>query len=114
MGITKEQKTLKVFSVIALIFGIIGIIFAILMFVLGGAAVGNVEAITSETGVTAEDVGKFTGVFIVSGITTLFSGIFNVINSVVLKRVAKNAAKYKGALIITIISFFFCYFFVRF
>ncbi|MBQ1631070.1 MAG: hypothetical protein II181_05985 [Firmicutes bacterium] len=104
---SSEQKALGVFSVLALIFGIIGIIFGVAVIAMSGLAVGNAGSLISDVGVTAEQIGMFSGLFIGMGIILILSGIFNLINWRALKKVSRDATKYKMAMVVTIISLVF-------
>ena len=101
---SKGQKTLKTFSIVSLIFGLIALVLGALMLLGSGAALGNVDSIVSEAGVTTEEVAEFSGVFIVTGIATILRGIANVVDWAFLKRVAKDATKYKPAWIVSLIT----------
>ena len=105
MNVSKEQKALKVFGIISLVFGIIGLIFAIFFLIGGGVAAGNIDSITSEAGVAAEDVGKFSALFIMTGISGIFRSIVNIIDWYCLNKVSKDATQYKPAWIVTMTSF---------
>jgi hypothetical protein len=104
MDVSKEQKTLKVFSIISLVFGILALVLGALMLFGSGMALGNVDQITSEAGVTTDELAEVSGVFIVAGLVSLFSGITNILDWVFLKRVAADATKYKPAWIVTLVS----------
>ncbi|MBR2788887.1 MAG: hypothetical protein IKD94_06950 [Erysipelotrichaceae bacterium] len=104
MEISNEQKALKVFSIISLVFGIIALVFGVMMIVGGGIAAGKIEEITSDTAATAEQVGEFSALFIVTGLFTIFSAVTNIIDWILLKRVSKDATKYKPAWIVTLCS----------
>ena len=108
MDVSKEQNTLKVFSIISLVCGILGLIAGALMLFGSGLALGNVDQITTEAGVTTEELAEFSGVFIVIGLITVFTGITNIIDWVFLKRVAADATKYKPAWIVSLISLVLC------
>ena len=104
MDVSKEQRLLKVFAIVTLIFGIVSLLFGILMIAGGGIAISNVQEITSDTTASAEEVAEFSAVFIIGGLVTIFSGITDIIDWAFLKRVAKDATKYKPAWVISIIS----------
>ena len=106
MEITKEQKQLKVLSSISLIFGLVGVVLGAFMLIAGIAAISQAEKIITDAAVSAEDLGKFSGLFIGTGIIELIVGICSIINWSVLKKVAKDATKYKPAWTITL--FVFC------
>lgn len=101
---TKEQKLLGTFGTIALVFGLIGLLASVGMLFFGGAALGNADTIINESSATAEDLGKVSGVFLFTGLATLSRSIFNFINWICLKRVSKDATKYKGAQTVTLIT----------
>ena len=104
MDVSKEQKALKVFSIISLIFGIIGLVFGVMMIVGGGVAAGNLNEIVSDTSATAEEVGEFSALFIITGLFAVLSAVTNIIDWFLLKRVANDATKYKPAWIVTLFS----------
>lgn len=105
MDVSREQKILKIFSTISLVLGLLGVIGGILMLATGGLALGNAEAIMNDTAAKAEDLGKFSGFFIGTGVITIIAGIISLIDWSALKKVAKDATKYKPALILTMCSF---------
>ena len=101
---TRDQQSLKTFSVISLIIGLVGLVLGAILLFTGGAALGNAEAIMHDTTVTADDLGKFSGYFIGSGVVTALAGIASMVDWAVLKKVANDATKYKPALYVTIVS----------
>lgn len=101
---TKEQKTLNVFAIISLVAGIIGILSALLIFVFGGVAVGNAGEIASQGAGTAEEVTNAGIAAIGSGIATLITGIVQLVDWAMLKKLVNDATKYKGAQTLTTIG----------
>ena len=104
MDVSKEQKQLKVFSIISLVFGILALIGGALMLFGSGIAIGNVESITTEAGVTQDEVVEFSAVFIVTGLITLLRGVCDIVDWAFLKKVANDATKYKPAWIVSLIT----------
>ena len=104
---TKEQKLLKVFSIIALCAGIIAILAGIASMVFGGVALGNSQQIVNETIATSEDIGKFGGIFLGAGIGSIIAGVLNLVNWNFLKKVSVDATQYKPAWILTLIGLAF-------
>ena len=104
---TKEQKTLKTFSVLELIFAIMYIIFALVMIFGGGLVVGNSSQIAADGAGTVDQVTQVGGVFIGGGISFLISAVICLLNWHFLKKVSKDATAYKGAWILTIIGLVF-------
>lgn len=101
---SREQKILRIFSILSLVFGIIGIILAIVLLVTGGVTMGNGAQIINDTSFSAEEMEAVSGALLGIGISTLLSGIFNLINWICLARVSKDATKYGAAKVVTIIS----------
>ena len=87
---TKEQKSLKLFSVVELVFAVGYVLLAILMFVGGGAAIGGSSEIAAQGTATAEEVNAVGGVFMVFWYY--------------LRKVANDAKAYKGAYVLAIIN----------
>lgn len=104
---TTEQKVLRVFSILALIFGIFAVIIGVLMLAGGGIALGNLDSIVAGTTVTADQAEMAVVAILVGGILLLVSGVFNLINWRALKKVSNDATKYKTAFVVTIISLIF-------
>ena len=104
MDVKNEQKQLKVFSTVALVFGLIALALGALALFGSGMILGNTETITTEAGVSTDELVEFSGAVIVGGLSLLLAGVTNMVNSAFLKKVAKDAKKYKPAWIITLVS----------
>ena len=101
---TKEQKSLKLFSVVELVFAVGYVLLAILMFVGGGAAIGNSSQIAAEGVATAEEATTVGSVFIGGGIGYLIAAALSLVFWYYLRKAANNAAQYKGAYVLAIIN----------
>lgn len=101
---SKEQNTLKIFSNIELVIGILNVAVAVLLFVGGGAALGNAPSIVEEGLASAEDMSTFGNVAFGVGLASLASGVVCFLNWHFLKKVAMDATQYKGAWIVSIIG----------
>ena len=105
MDVSKEQKALKVFAIISLVFGIIGLFISVFFLLGGGIAANNTGAIASDAKASVEEVEQFAALFIGSGISGILSSIVNIIDWYCLNKVSKDASKYKPAWIVTLTSF---------
>lgn len=101
---TKEQKSLKLFSVVELVFAVGYVLLAILMFVGGGAAIGGSSEIAAQGTATAEEVNAVGGVFIGGGIGYLIAAVLCLVFWYYLRKVANDAKAYKGAYVLAIIN----------
>ena len=101
---TKEQKSLKLFSVVELVFAVGYVLLAILMFVGDGAAIGNSSQIAAEGVATAEEATTVGSVFIGGGIGYLIAAVLCLVFWYYLRKVANDAKAYKGAYVLAILN----------